>query len=1116
MKYQRSHSNYAALIFAFCMTLCCVGNAFSQATSGTIQGRVTDPQQGVVVGAAVSATNEQTGIVRTAQTNGEGEYALTNLPPGLYTVTIVQQGFTTSVSSDNKLEIDQKLRLDVSLTLGSVSEQVSVTADAPLLQTQNSETSQVVDTRRIADLPLLGRNFLDLTRMTTGVTTGGGGNNTNIAVNGQREFGNSIQVDGVEITANRNNDTNVRPSVDAVQEFKVSTSAYAAEFGRAAGAVISIQTKSGGNTFHGSAYEFFRPGATAARSFFSPARSGLNQHNFGGTIGGRIIKDRTFFFASYEGVRLRDTIAYVDSVPPLGQINFRPNGDVDLSGLKDPITGNQIPIFDPDFYAVNFFSQQFPGNVIPANRVSAAGRAILQNFFPKPNATGSLNGYFSNYVVSQPYRFRANTVDLRLDHNFSNSDHLSTTYHYVPFNILSQDRFAGDIPVAGGGSADIADSEDSTNQSLSISETHIFSSNLVNEFRFGYYRSSLDQRDLIADQGLASKFGVGNINLSGFPATQGFPQVQLSTGYVTGGSTFKPLVFLDSNYQFIDTISGRAGSHDWKAGVDLRFLSVKPSFSLFPTGYFFFAGAFQSLTSDPNFAFFDPNAFYGNGGSDIADLILGLPQVAFVGLQLTDPKTKSHETAFFAQDSWQVNKRLVLNYGLRYEYQSPYVEENDNLSNFDPATRSYLLAGRGGNSRTLVNPDKNNFMPRVGMALRLNDKTVVRAGYGVFFTPENDARSDVLTKNYPFATRQNFFNDIFGGLPFAYNISTGSPRSTTVNIPSGASSILATSIPNAKVQSIFFVDPNFRTGYAQMFNAVVQHQLTRTLSLEAGYVGTLSHKLPYAIGNINLGNRISSQLGEINGQFSVGNANYHSLQVKADKRFAKGNSFFVAYTFARSIDNGPAPFNLGRNNQRPQDPFNLAAEYAVSANDIRHNLVASYIYELPIGRGKRFLGKTNSVANAILGGWQINGLFNVRSGLPVNVVRSAPQGYEGLRPNLVGDPNSSDPTLEKYFNTTAFSIAGLTGANATKPGTAGRNILRGPGFANLDFSTFKNVALDRFREGMQLQLRFEFFNLTNTPHFENPNAIFGSGNFGKITGTVGNPRIIQFAAKLNF
>lgn len=1116
MNYRSSALNFKLVILVCCLTLVCAVEAFSQATSGTILGRVTDAQQGVVVGAAVSAKNEQTGIVREGQTNGEGEYALTNLPPGTYTVTIGQQGFTTSVSSDNKLEIDQKLRLDVALTVGNVTEIVSVTAEAPLLQTQSSETGQVVETKRITDLPLLGRNFLDLTRLSTGVTSGQGGNNTNIAVNGQREFANSIVVDGVEVSANRNNDTSLRPSVDSVQEFKIQTSAYAPEFGKASGAVVTIQTNSGGNKFHGSAYEFYRPGATAARQFnFTSVQQSapkLKQHNFGGTLGGPIFKNKTFFFASYEGLRQRNFFSFSDSVPPLGQIKFLPNGDVDLSGLRDPITGNQVPIFDPEFYAVNFFSKQFAGNIIPANRVSAAGKATLLNFFPKPSLAGILNGYYSNFPVNEPFNFNSNTVDVRIDHSFSEQDRLAGIYHYAPFNSLLGDRFGGQIPVAGGGSTDQANSDDSVNQSLSITETHLFSGNLVNEFRFGYTRFSLDERDLITDQTAANTFGVRNINIANFPQTGGFPQIFLGTGYQTGGSTFKPLLFLDSNYQFTDNVSKIVGQHSLKAGAELRFLSARPNFSLFPTGFIFFGGAFSSLTADPNFAFFDPLAFYGNGGSDIADLLLGLPLSVSTGLQLTDPKTKSHETNFYVQDSWQVNKRLVLNYGVRYEYQSPYAEIDNNASNFDPLTKQILLAGRGGNSSTLINPDKNNFMPRVGFAYKVTDRTVLRAGYGLFYSPENDARSDVLTKNYPFATREDFFNDIFGGLPFSYVLDTGRPRTTSIPIASGASSINALSIPNSKNQSLFSIDPNFRTGYSQLFNIVLQHQLFSNFTVEAGYVGSLSRKLPYAVGDINRGGRISTQLGVIQGQFSEGSGNYHSLQVKADKRFTRGTSFFAAYTFAKCIDNGPAPFNLGRNNQQPQDPFNLGAERAVCGNDIRHNLVSTLIYELPFGKGKRFLTDLNPALETILGGWQINSIVNVRSGLPVNVIRSSGNGT-ALRPNLVSDPNVSNPTLDKYFDTRAFSIGGLT---ATTPGSAGRNLLRGPGYANLDFSTFKNIPLSRWREGMQLQLRFEFFNLTNTPHFANPNAVLGQLDFGKINNTIGNPRIIQFAAKLNF
>jgi hypothetical protein len=648
---------------------------------------------------------------------------------------------------------------------------------------------------------------------------------------------------------------------------------------------------------------------------------------------------------------------------------------------------------------------------------------------------------------------------------------------------------------------------------VSITETHLFANNLVNEFRFGYTRFRFDQRDLITDQNAASTLGIGNINLPDFPATGGLPQIFLGTGYSTGGSTFKPLFFLDSNFQFTDNVSKQVGGHSLKAGLEFRLLSSTPNFSLFPTGFIFFNGAFSSLTSDPNFAFFDANAFYGNGGSDIADLLLGLPGFVSTGLQLSDPQTKSHETNFYFQDSWQVNRRLVLNYGVRYEYQSPYVEVNDNASNFDPATHQILLAGRGGNSRTLINPDKNNFMPRVGFAYKLTERTVLRAGYGIFYTPENDARNDVLTKNYPFATREDFSNDLFSGLPFRYLLDTGIPRTTAIAIPANASSIDALSIPNSKVQSLFAIDPNFRTGYSQLFNLVLQRELSANFTIEAGYVGSLSRKLPYAVGDINRGARLSDQLGAIQAQYSIGSGNYHSLQVKADKRFSRGTSFFLAYTYSKSMDNGPAPFNLGRNNQQPQDPFNLALERAVSANDIRHNLVASFIYELPFGRGKRFMSNMNTVLDGLFGGWQINGIVNARSGLPVNVIRNAPIGFQGLRPNVSRDPILSDPTLDKYFDTTAFSIAGLTG---TKPGNAGRNIVRGPGYANLDFSTFKKIALTRLREGMELELRFEFFNLTNTPHFANPNAVFGTLDFGRVTGTIGNQRIIQFAAKINF
>lgn len=1112
------------LILSFALTISSASVNFAQSTSGTIFGQITDAQGAAVPQATITAKNEASGLTQNTQTNENGDFVLVNLPPAAYTLTVSKDGFATAVSGGNRLFIDQRLRVNLQLAIGEVSATVNVSAESPLLQTQTTETSQIVETKRISDLPLLGRNFLDLTRLSPGVANGQGGNTLNISVNGQRELGNSVIVDGIEVTGNRNNDTGLSPSVDSVQEFKIQTSAYAPEFGRAAGAVISIQTKQGGNEFHGSVYEFFRPSQTAARTFFATERGNLKQNNFGGTIGGPIVKNKLFFFFSYEGVRSNNSFNYLDSVPPLNQIRFLPNGDVDLSGLRDPATGNQIPIFDPVFFNNNYYAQQFAGNIIPANRVSAAGRAVLQRLFPNPTQAGTFNGYYSNFPVSQTYRYDQNKYETKIDYNISSKDRLAFGYHFTPYNYQQGDRFAGSIPFEGGGDADQADRGDAANQSFSIAETHIFSSTLVNEFRFGYNRFRLDQTSLVNDASAASSLGFGNINLSNFAQTNGLPQIQLGTGYITGGSTFKPLAFLDSNFQFINNITKQFKSHNFKAGVDFRILNATPTFSLYPTGYFFFNGAYTyapngPLTSDPVYGYYDANAAFPTGGSDIADLLLGYPTYSFVGLQLTDPRTKALERSFYVQDSWQVTRNLVLNYGLRYEFQTPYREKDNNISNFDPVTRTLLLAGRGGNSETLVNSDKNNFMPRLGISYKLDDRTVLRAGYGIFYTPENDARSDILTKNYPFATQSvytSYFDYGLYNFVLPYSLDAGIPRQTSVTIPSGASSLNALTIPGAANQTFYYVDPNFKTGYSQLYNVVLQRELFSQFTVEAGYVGSTSRKLPYAVGDLNRsinGNKlISNQLGQVQGQFSIGEADYNSLQLKADKRFSQGTSFFGAYTYSKCMDNGPAPFNLGRNNQAPQDPRNLAAERAVCGNDVRHNITGSVIYEIPIGKGRTFLGNANGFADAILGGWQLNAIYTARTGLPVNVIINSVAGT-ALRPNLIGNPYLENPTLGRYFNTAAFSNAGVTASN---PGSAGRNILRGPGYSNLDLSTFKRFNLASIREGMNFEVRFEFFNITNTPHFANPNAVFGGGNFGQVTNTIGNARIIQFAGKFNF
>ena len=1108
----------------------------AQATTGSFAGRVTDPTGAVVLGAHVTATNQDTGAVYATETNSSGDYVILNVPPGIYSVSATKSGFETASTKGITLVIDQKAGMDFALVVGAVSVVATVTAEAPLLQTQSVETGEVIESKQILDLPLLGRNFLDLARLTSGVSSGSGGNTLNLSVNGQREFANSVVIDGVEATANRNNDTNLRPSVDAVEEFKVATSDYSAEYGRAAGGVVSIQTKGGANEVHGDVYEFYRPNATAADnySFGGAGQSpNLSQHNFGGTLGGPIKKQKSFFFFSYEQERLRNTITYLDSVPPQNQITYNPDGSVDLSRLLDPGNGLPTQIYNPAFYAQNFYSQLFPGNVIPAcpasfapdgSCVSPAGLAVLQNFFPMPNLTGTDYGYYNNYLVNSPYAFNGRTGSGRFDQDFSAKDRLSVVYHYGDFNSMTDDPFHGSIPVAGGGDTDSGDKEDSRSQEISATETHLISSRFLNEVRFGYSRYRLNQLSLLNGQNLADQYGQPNVNISGFPSTSGFPYVYLGSGWVTGGSTYKPLYFLDSNYQLQDNVTlSSIGKHEFKFGGDYRRLNSHPNFSLLPTGFQYYAGPYIYAPNGPLTAAQDYTCCYNGGeayyqgGSEIADLLLGLPQTDQLGLQLTNPHTQSFEIHFYGEDIFKITSRLTLVYGLRYEYQNPYTEVGNNISNYDPATNMILIAGRGGNSGALLNARKNDFSPRVGVAYQIGPRTVVRAGYGLFYTPENDAREDVLTKNYPFATQQLFFNSPYA-YPFTYQIDSGVPRSTTIPLVSGQSAIDPSTITDGAQQIVYYVDPKLKTGYSQMYNLTLQREVSSTMSIEAGYVGSIGRALPYAIGNINPGGLITGDLGKIEAQESLGWSTYNSLQLKATKHATRNLNFLAAYTYAHNIDNGPAPFNLGVNHNQPQDPFDLAIEKASADNDIRHNFVFSAVYSLPFGHGQKFGAEWSGVEDAVLGGWQINGIFVARSGTPVNVILNGnDSAAPGLRPNVTANPNlpRGQRTLAEYFDTSAFCVPNSTTCVPDGPlGDAGRNLVRGPGFVNDDFSVFKNFP---FKERFNVQTRFEFFNLTNTPHFSNPNGdLSAHSNFGEITGTFANPRIIQFAAKFIF
>ncbi|MBS1805073.1 MAG: TonB-dependent receptor [Acidobacteria bacterium] len=1073
---------------------------------------VRDPNGSPVSAAAVVVKFLDAGFEDRTETDSTGTAKISDLRPGHYSVEVHQTGFRPALSGPFELRIDDKLRVDISLKVGQVNETVVASDAVPLLQTQSAAIGQVIGASDIANMPLLGRDFTDLMLLVPGVLHGDGGNNVNLSVNGQREFGNSIQLNGSEVTGNRNNDTNLRPSVDAMREFKVVTADYAAEFGRASGGVILLETKAGSNQLHGAVYEFFRPSSTAANSYaFSRSdvshASQLKQHNFGATVGGPMRKGKDFFFLSYEGSQLRDALIYETTVPTLDQVSFLGDGSADLSRLTDPFTGNQIPIFDPYFFEANYYAQQYPGNIIPASVISPGGKKILTQMFPRPNNS---NTFFNNYTVTQRVQSHGNTGDFRFDENPSSKDRLTITYDIAQYENRTGDPYAGSGTLEGAGGADSGDHYWLENQSIGASWSRVFSANLLNDLRASYLITPLEEHSLVDGSRLADQFGIGNSNLDGFPETWGFPQIQFETGAITGGSTWKPLSFRDKNLEIDDATSWTRNRHSLKFGYGYRRLNSHPDFSLFPTPYEYIGGAYAAMTSDPNYTYFDPAAYYGNGGSEIADLLLGLPYVVMQGLQLTKPHTMSNEQSFYLQDSWQTTNRLNLNYGVRYEYRQPYVEANNNASNFDRSSLDVLVSNRGSNSRSLVDSNRANLMPRLGAAYLIDKATVVRAGFGIFYSAENDAREDILTKNYPFFTQGEFVNSPYF---FVYNLDSGSARSTSVNLPPGISSIDLTTVSGSGSETVYSEPKSFPDGYSEMYNLTVQRMLDSNTSFELGYVGAQSHKLSYSVGNYNVNDHLSDKIGKVQTLLPVGSNNYNSLQAKLIRHYANGWSVLAAYTYSHSIDNGPAPFDLKSNNA-PQSPFDLDAEYATSDADVKHNFTMSNQLELPFGRGRRYLNSAGTLVGFLTGGWHLNSITSLHTGTPVNVVSNAGYAdYPGLRPNLVPGQSANltrdKRTVGRWFNTDAFADTPGQSNNDPIAGNAGRNLVRGPGYANVDFSLFKTFACT---ESKNLQFRVESFNLLNTPHFQNPNGSRSSGSFGAISSASGS-RIMQFAIK---
>jgi hypothetical protein len=1085
--------------------------ARAQSVTGAILGGVRDSTDAGVPGASVSIVHSGTGFVRTVTTDARGEFIAVALPTGSYTVSAELTGFRKAELANVHVSVDQKVRVQLRLGALERADVVEVQAETPLLQTSASDLGTTVDGVLIRALPLNGRNFVSLTRTVPGVVRGIPGNNIDgagslgwrasgsFSANGQRPRDNNYLLDGVDNNESWIQSVVVFPSIDALDEFKLQTSTYSAEFGKSLGGVVSLQVKSGTNEYHGSAFGFLRDEALDANNFFNNrngiARPPLSQYQFGGTLGGPIRSDRTFFFASYQGLRGDQPRTLVSTVPSLRMRE----GDFSEIGrlIYDPLTG-----------------QPFPGNLVPRGRWDPASANVMDQLVPVPNAEGSLaaNGQTINNYVSNPNQERDDDqIDVKLDHQLSAANRF-----FVRGSYEKSRRF---LPAAFPMGDGFGNQESTVKaQSVVVSDTHTFGSRWLNELRIGW--SSFALRSGPRDPtNLAEQMGIPNVNLGEF--TQGMSVISFAQGGIRAGNvglaqsalgTAQPVLLDLKTLQIGNDLTHVRGRHTVKAGASVVFRSREILASDNLLGSFSFN---QSITSNcagrptgctPNTA----------TGFDVASFALGFATVVGRTSIGDVPYTETRpEWSAYLQDDFRVSSRLTLNLGLRWDLFVPWVEEDDRQSNFDPTTGRFVVASEDAViagvpvGRHLQTWSKTDFGPRLGFAYDVagNGRTILRGGFGVFWNWGPGGTSSSKAQNPPFlqapASTSNFGTNL--------RLSAGPPPITEPN-PDAP--------PAGTTRSAFRVDA--RDAYALNWNVVVEQQLGRDYSVELAYVGSSGRQLtlktdqnraPPVLGVTNPDvNRpyiqVSPALRAVGTVESSGTLDYHGLLVKLQRRFANGFSLLTAYTYAKAIDlasenDGVVSLTDVRNPGYNRGP----ADY-----DVTHTLSSAWTWELPIARRSR------------LGGFQVNGVLYWRTGLPVTVTQTGQMlstGVPNNRPDRIGDGQKDDPTIEQWFDPTAFR---QTAEPTATFGTSGRNILRGPGQFNIDLSLVK---LTRFGK-VTTELRVEAFNLLNHPQFQAPvgaSAQFGNPAFGTITAMLSNPacatcgtteRQVQLGLKLRF
>ncbi|MGI8995081.1 MAG: carboxypeptidase regulatory-like domain-containing protein [Pyrinomonadaceae bacterium] len=1139
----------------------------AQTNKATITGTVTDQNGAAVANADVKVTNVNTGATREVKTNDDGFYNVPLLDIGTYTVEASAPNFQTTKREDITLQTADTLAVDVQLQVGAITDVVTITTDAPLVQTETSDRGSVVTGREVTELPLSGRNFTQLATLTPGVsrvTIGtlsdaqsnnngdpnaggqgpGGGNPSGstesarfarsggavLSANGQRPTSNNFSVDGVDNNEPQFGTIGVFVNPDAIAEFRVTTSVPPAEIGRAAGAVINTSFKSGGNDFFGSLYYYGQNSRLNAlhpilkrtiaeqldRGDPNPLGKSVQQiHEFGGTIGGPIIRNRTFFFFDYLGARNNLPNDIRTKVPT--QLERQGNFS-QYTTLSDCGRGVRGIICDPTT------GMPFAGNQIPMNRISPIARSFL-NAYPLPTADNvSLEGEGArNFFGQREVGERIDNFDIKIDHRLTDNNSLSGRYSYQDLQRFRGSFFEA-VPAGFGNGEEIGDT-----RQIVITNTHTFSPTFLNEFRFGY--TKIDIGILNCGVGNACGFGenfsadvgIPNVNDGSFEQSGSILTGGFGNGFLEFAGDGGPFIVFSKNPYFADTLTVIKGNHTVKFGGEarLRYLEtidggrtggLKGNLAYGNGGPETGANANCPAASvAPNGAcYVDANGIpFGGTTNATANILLGLPSIqAFRGSVPGGAfKLRSQEFGLFVQDDWKVNDRLTLNLGLRYDLFAPATEEDGRLGNFDVESRQVILAA--GSDDRLIETDKNNFGPRIGFAYGIGpDKNMVlRGGYGLLYTLDATDRPP-LVQNPPF-TNSVAFDPFSNGLRNTFSLQTGPPPVPTID---------PVNLPGSVV--VFRQEPQQRTAYVHQFNISFQIQFARDFAFDIGYVGNRSRNLLAsrdigAGGTAEARNRagvfLSAQAYE-----NRARANYDSLQTQLQKRLSRNVGGQISYTYSRNRDNSTGVFQgigEGRGSRGgPINPFDLDAEFGVSSLDVPHLLSANAIFDLPFGRNQRFFNDS-AAADKLLGGIQLNFIVNGRSGYPFDVVDN---NCNGVRATTVGDPFAG-VAPSRYLNPAAFTGCNNSVMNAAgrtiQFGSNPRNAFRGPGFVRTDMSLFKNTRLTSF---MRSQIGIEFFNLFNQASYTVPNNNFrDAGSFGRFDAALPG-RVIQYRVKFIF